>query len=240
MLCFCNNLFAQETDSIRLSISFDQEIVVTGQYAPTDLKTSVLPIRVITKKMIEKRATTSLTEVFQQEAGIRITQDPVLGTTMTMNGLDGKHIKILVNGVAMIGRQNGNLDLDRIQIQNIECIEIIENAMSVAYGTNALGGTINIITKKEAKETVDASIMGQIQSNQQYNTALSLGGNWKGLSANLNYNCSHFNGFSTDTLRKQEWNPKQQHALNAQLYYNIPSSNINLGYQFHYLSTDSK
>jgi outer membrane receptor for ferrienterochelin and colicins len=230
-------LIAQEMlDSIPLSVSFDEEIVVTGQYSPTEMKASTLPIRVITKEMITQRAATNLTEVFQQEANIRIAQDPVLGTTMTMNGLEGQHIKILIDGVPMIGRSDGNLDLDRIQVQDVERIEIIENAMSVAYGTNALGGIINIITKKSQQDTWTARITGQLQSNEQYNASIALGKKWKNFAVDLNYNFSHFNGFSTDTLRSQTWNPKQQHFVGGRLYYTIPSSAISLSYQYNYLN----
>jgi outer membrane receptor for ferrienterochelin and colicins len=123
----------------------------------------------------------------------------------------------------MIGRSNGNLDLDRIQVQQIERIEIIENAMSVNYGTNALGGTINIITKKNHTQDWDAQVMGQIQSNQQYNFSSSLSHSNKYISSTVNYNLIHFDGFSTDTLRSLEWNPKTQHAVNAQLNFLVPN-----------------
>lgn len=237
LLLISQQLVAQKMlDSIPLSVSFDEEVVVTGQYSPTEMQASTLPIRVITKEMITQRAATNLTEVFQQEANIRIAQDPVLGTTMTMNGLEGQHIKILIDGVPMIGRSDGNLDLERIQVQDIERIEIIENAMSVAYGTNALGGIINIITKKTKQDTWTTRIMGQLQSNEQYNASLALGKKWKNFAVDLNYNFSHFNGFSTDTLRSQTWNPKQQHFVGGRLYYTIPSSKISLSYQYNYLN----
>lgn len=237
MLFLAQSICAQDLlDSIPLSVSFDEEIVVTGQYNPTEIQASTLPIRVITKEMIVRRAATNLMEVFQQEANIRIARDPSLGTSMTMNGLQGKHIKVLIDGVPMIGRSGGNLDLDRIQIQDVERIEIIENAMSVTYGTNALGGTINIITKKTSKEQWNARILAQIQSNEQYNTSLTIGGKWKRFSADVNYNFSHFNGFSMDTLRSQTWNPKQQHAIAGRLYYSIPSTSVSLSYQFNYLN----
>jgi len=239
ILFFARVTMAQETplDSIPLSISFDEEVIVTGQYTPTDVQSSVLPIRIITKKMIEQRAATNLTEVLQQQSNVRVEQDPVLGTTLQMNGLSGQHIKVLIDGVPMIGRSDGNLDLDRIPVQDIERIEIIENAMSVAYGTNALGGTINIITKKGKQERPwNVRLLGQVQSNGQYNGSINLGGKWKGLSASLNYNYSHFIGFSEDTLRSQEWNPKQQHTIGARLNYQIPKTGIQLGYHFNYLN----
>lgn len=237
LLCLSQQLAAQEMlDSIPLSVSFEEEVVVTGQYGPTEIQASTLPVRVITKEMITQRAATNLTEIFQQEPNIRIAQDPVLGTIMTMNGLEGQHIKILIDGVPMIGRSDGNLDLDRIQVQDVERIEIIENAMSVAYGTNALGGIINIITKKSSPDQWTTRIMGQIQSNEQYNASIALGRKWKRFAMELNYNFSHFNGFSTDTLRSQTWNPKQQHFIGGRLYYSIPKSTISISYQVNYLN----
>lgn len=226
----------QALDSIPMSITFDETVVVTGQYAPTELQATSLPVKVISSKVIAQRAALSMTELLQQEANIRLYQDPVLGTSITMNGLGGQHIKILVDGVPMIGRQDGNIDLDRIPLQSIERIEIVQNAMSVVYGTNALGGTINIITKKEQEETWDLRLLGQTQSNTQSSLGADLNYQWKGFSAGVNYQWNHFNGFSTDTLRSQQWNPKKQHQLQAKAYYQLPKSNLQLGYRFGWLS----
>ncbi|MCH2022541.1 MAG: TonB-dependent receptor [Saprospiraceae bacterium] len=237
LLSYYSYVYSQnEIDSIPLSITYDEEIVVTGQYAPTDVEKSLLPIIIITKEMIEKRSATSITEVLQQEVAIRTQRDGVLGNSILMNGLSAKHINIMINGVPMIGRSNGNLDLDRIQIQNIERIEIIENAMSVDYGTNALGGTINIITQKNILDSWDAHIMSQIQSNEQYNISAGIGKNWKGINISANYNYSYFNGFSMDTLRTQEWNPKTQHNFIGNINYSIPKTSIKLAYNFNLLN----
>lgn len=224
-------------DSIPLSIDLELEekIVVTGQYTPTELENAILPIRIITKKMIQQRAATSLTEVLQQEPSIRIAQDPVLGTQISMNGLEGKYVKILINGVPMVGRNDGNIDLDRIIVANIERVEIVQNALSVAYGTNALGGTINIITHSNKEENWSVNWLGQAQSNGLYNSSLQLGGDWKGFSLDLGANYQHFKGFSLDTLRALPWNPKRQWQTTARLSYQKPASTFRSSYQFNYL-----
>lgn len=222
-------------DSIPFSIDFDETIVVTGQYAPTAVENTLLPVLLITKEMIQQRAATSLTEVLQQEPSIRVVQDPVLGTTISMNGLEGKYIKILINGVPMVGRSDGNIDLDRIAVHNIERIEIVQNALSVAYGTNALGGTINIITHSASEAPWEMNLLGQVQSNGLYNGALQLGGQWKGWRLDWKGNYQRFNGFSLDTLRSLPWNPKRQGQMSARLSYQKPSSTLQSSYQFDYL-----
>lgn len=225
------------SDSIRLSFSFDPNIlIVTGQSIPTDLQSSVLPTTVITKQMITQRAATNVLEILQQEPSIRIQRDGVLGTFITMNGLDGKHIKILIDGVPMIGRSDGNLDLERIPVQNIERIEIVENALSVAYGTDALGGTINIITYQAQKQQWTANIVSQLQSNNTFNNSIALGMQWKNWQLDLYYQHHDFGGFSTDTFRSQTWNPKQQHAADAKLTYTSTNKLWRIGYQFNYLN----
>lgn len=237
-------LAQSEQDSLSFSISDSlleasiEQIVVTGQLTPTDLSASILPVRVITQEMIAQRGATQLTEILQQEPNIRIERDPVLGTSIRMNGLSGKHINILIDGVPMVGRNGGNIDLDRIPVQNIVRIEIIENALSVAYGTNALGGTINIITQDaitSEQAQWDLALTGQYQSNQQYDAAAILGGQLGGFSLQTGYQYHRFEGFSIDTTRALLWNPKTQHRPFARLYWAIPCTGLRLGYHVDYL-----
>ncbi|MDZ7846145.1 MAG: TonB-dependent receptor plug domain-containing protein [Owenweeksia sp.] len=81
-------------------------------------------------------------------------------------GLSGAKIKILVDGVPVIGRLDGNIDISQINLSNIERVEIVEGPMSVQDGTDAVAGTINLITKKD----FTAEIKGQ-PVNAYYETA---------------------------------------------------------------------
>ena len=66
--------------------------------------------------------------------------------------MSGENVKIMIDGVPVIGRQNGNLDLSQLNLLGIEHVEIIEGPLSVNYGNNALVGTINLIASAcEAK-----------------------------------------------------------------------------------------
>ena len=65
-----------------------------------------------------------------------------------MQGLDAAYTVILIDGMPVIGRSFGTLDLNRISLSNIERIEIIKGASSSLYGSHALGGVINLITEQ--------------------------------------------------------------------------------------------
>ena len=128
------------------------ETVVTAQYAPGSTEKSVHKMKVISRKEIDARGSVNLRDVLANENNIRISQDNVLGSSLSMQGISGQNVKILLDGVPLIGRLNGNLDLSQINLNNIERIEIIEGPLSVNYGTDALAGTINLISQNNQNE----------------------------------------------------------------------------------------
>src|SRR5687768_12906190 len=127
------------------------EVVVTGQYKPQSAKNSVYQVRTITKERIQKQGATKLQDALNNELNIRFSQDLATGgSDITMMGLKGQNVKILIDGLPMVGRQgtSNEIDINQIDINSIERVEIVEGPMSVVYGADALAGVINIITKK--------------------------------------------------------------------------------------------
>src|SRR6187402_1148224 len=117
--------------------------------------TAQAQVRDISKERIQKQAATKLQDVLNTELNIRFSQDLATGgSNMSMMGLGGQNVKILLDGVPMVGRQgtSNEINVNQIDINAIERIEIIEGPMSVVYGADALAGVINIITKKPKKE----------------------------------------------------------------------------------------
>ena len=73
-----------------------------------------------------------------------------------MQGISSDYITILIDGVPLIGRSSGNFDLSRIAVNNIKQIEVVKGPSSSLFGSDALGGVINIVTNKilpEKRET---------------------------------------------------------------------------------------
>jgi outer membrane receptor for ferrienterochelin and colicins len=186
-------------------------LVVTGQYAPSSDENSVHKIKVIDEKRIQAQGAVNLQELMEQEMNIRVSQDQFLGASMSVQGVSGENVKILIDGVPVIGRQNGSIDLTQINLNNIERVEIIEGPLSVNYGTNALAGTINLITKKN-KEKIAARADAYYETIGQYNFTAGVDVGVKGHSFNFSGGRNYFDGFSRiDTSRVMDWKPKEQY-----------------------------
>lgn len=204
------------------------ELVVTGQYLPTTSDKSVHKVKVIDEKRIKAQGAVNLQELMEQEMNIRVSQDQFLGSSMSIQGLSGENVKILIDGVPIIGRLNGNVDLSQINLNNIERVEIVEGPLSVSYGTNALAGTINLITKKNA-EDLSLNFNSYYESVGQYNfdglASISRGNHSLGLDLGRNY----FNGFSEiDSSRTKDWKPKEQWF--GGLKYQVVFNNLKLNF----------
>ncbi|MDF2187148.1 TonB-dependent receptor [Paraflavitalea sp. CAU 1676] len=149
MVLLCLHTSAQQARPDTVSWRSLQDVVVTGQYAPQSVKNSVYRVRTINRERIVLRGATDVAGVLNNELGIRLQTDYTLGETDTkVMGLGGQRVKILLDGVPLIDRDATKQSLSQIDINTIERIELVEGPMSVIYGTDALAGVINIITKK--------------------------------------------------------------------------------------------
>ena len=202
---------AQSDDTIKVG-DMKPTIITTGQYKNQGIDKSVYKIKVIDAVRIEQQGAITLKDVLTNELNFRLAQDNVLGSSLSIQGLSGNNIKILVDGVPMVGRENGNIDLNQINLSNIERIEIIDGPMSVIYGTDALGGVINLITKKDFDDAANFSSQGYYESIGNYNANgnfnTTFGSTFLGLSGGRNF----FEGYSEDpSSRYKLWKPKRQY-----------------------------
>ncbi|MGK0389586.1 MAG: outer membrane receptor for ferrienterochelin and colicins, partial [Maribacter sp.] len=222
--------FTQE-DLDSLELAWDvimEDVVVTGQYTPTDYRNVLHEIKVIKKEEIELKGATNLEELLMQETGIRISQDVILGSSMSLQGLSGENIKIMIDGVPVLGRLGGNIDLSQISMDNVERVEIVEGPMAVNYGTDALAGVINIITKKSQKNNYQATINSAYESIGTQDYSANIGIRTKNnLIIKFNGGWEYFDGI-LDSLdvngnepRDLLWNPKEQWNANALVSYRI-------------------
>ncbi len=199
-----------------------EEMVVTGQYGENSLAKSVYKVKVIDPKRIQAQGAFNLQQLLANELNVRINVDPILGGSLQLQGVSGNNIKILIDGVAVVGRENGNIDLSQINLNNVERIELVEGPMSVNFGTDALGGVINIITKKQKQESTNARTNLYYESIGQYNADVSVGLGAKkyGLLANVGRN--FFEGYSENPeSREKLWKPRTQYMadLNLSKYF---------------------
>ena len=215
-----------------------EQVIVTGQYKPQSAKNSVYQVRTISKERIQKQGATKLQDVLNNELNIRFSQDlSTGGSGITMMGLKGQNVKVLIDGVPMVGRQGATneIDINQVDINSIERIEIVEGPMSVVYGADALAGVINIITKKNSvsKISVRARLqeetIGKEYGIQQGIHTQSVGVTFRhkrweiGGGAGYNY----FGGWRGDSVnREMTWHWKDQIIGNGIIGYTAEKFNI--------------
>ena len=228
------NIYAQDSTIFK---NLD-EVIVTGQYKPQSLKKSVYQVRVINNEQIKLRGATTITQVLSDQLGFRFSNDNTLGiTNVQLNGMGGNNVKILLDGVPMVDRFDERVSLSQIDINNIDRIEIVEGPMSVSFGSDAMAGVINIITKKDNKDnfSVNARAQEETAGSEYYPFG------YKGVhnqNVNVNYNKGHFfssiggthndfDGFGGDAYgRGKTWKPKEQWLGNGKLGYSNNHFNI--------------
>lgn len=187
------------------------EVVVTAQFSPNSPEKAVHQIKIIDQKRIEAQGANTLEDLLSNEANIRIEQDNILGSGLSLQGVSGQNVKILIDGVPMVGRLDGNIDLSQINLNNVKRIEIIEGPLSVNYGSNALAGTINIITKDSQKKKTEGTLNSYYETIGRYNLNSSFGIKKRKHFTNLSIGRNYFDGWSsTETERFYEWKPKRQ------------------------------
>lgn len=188
------------------------ETVITGQFKPESTKNSLFNVKVITAKTIEQRAANNVKDLLAQELNVRVSQDQILGSGLSLQGLSGEQVKYMIDGVPVIGRVNGDIDISQLNLNDVERIEIIEGPVSVLYGTNALGGVVNIITKSDQSQKVQGSVSTYYESVGTYNVDAMAGFSKKGHYLGINGGRYFFDGFGEDkSVRDLPWNPKEQY-----------------------------
>ena len=151
-----------------------KEVVVTATRSEKKLKDVPITVQVVTAEAIKKSQSTDFKTFLENEfSGINFTYDGG-SPNINMMGFGGKYVLFLMNGERMAGETFDNIDYDRIDIDNIEQIEIIKGASSSFYGSNAIGGVINIITK-DSKSPLDINAGYLYDSSRDHKLNLSVG-----------------------------------------------------------------
>jgi vitamin B12 transporter len=129
-----------------------EEVVVTATRVPTPTEEVGSSITVITAKDIEAKGYTTVKDVLKGTPGLDVVSSggPGQSSSIFLRGTNSYHTLVLIDGVEMndpTGMQRG-FDFANLTVDNIERIEVLRGPQSPLYGANAMGGVINIITKK--------------------------------------------------------------------------------------------
>jgi vitamin B12 transporter len=152
-LLVCNSVFAAGIEEPAVMMD---EVVVTATRMAEPLSRVSASVAVVTAEEIAARGATRLDEVLQDVVGLHVVSSGSAGSlsSASIRGSEASQVLVLIDGVRLNSPQNGQFDLNQLPValNEIERIEVLRGAASALYGSNALGGVINIITRSPEEE----------------------------------------------------------------------------------------
>ena len=150
-----NQLKNNQTVILELNNIKSDQIVITGLRKQTYIKDTPVLTHVITSEDLQKSAYSSVKEALEMALpnvqNVMSSHAGISNEEVKIQGLDNKYLLFLIDGRRVSGEFAGNLDFRMLDLSNIDRIEVVEGGMSSLYGSSAIGGVINIITKKQNK-----------------------------------------------------------------------------------------
>jgi outer membrane receptor for ferrienterochelin and colicins len=189
------------------------DIVVTSMRSGYLLRDVPVSTEVIGKKEIQSSGAVTINDLLSQRSGVSSSVNVDGGSIFNLLGLDSRYILILKNGQPITGRFNNRVDLNHISVNRIKKIEITKGPGSALYGTDAMGGIINIITD---------------DTNERK-------------TINLNYRATSF-GSNLEEISKEPVNDIYSSSIvvpinNFKIYNDVTYQNFSKGQQFEYIKS---
>ena len=221
-----------------------EQVVVTGTMKETFLSASPVKVDVVTQKFLEKIATNNIMEVIENINGVQKQINcGVCGTNdIHINGMEGPYTLVLINGMPVMSSLSTVYGLNGISTSLIKQIEIIKGPSSTLYGTEAVAGVINILTKEPMDVStieLETFITSHLEKNVDFAYApkmkkvdLLLSGNYFKMDNFLDDNKDNFTDipFSERLSLFNQWNFKRKSqkkfSLSSKYYHEDRSGGV--------------
>ncbi len=134
-----------------VAIALDQ-MVVTAARREQRLGDAVTTVEVISRSDLERTGASDLASVLTEHTGIELQGGHPAGAGVMLQGIGSERVLVLLDGQPIAGRLSGNFDISRIPVAMVERVEVVKGAQSTLYGSEAMGGVVNIITRAPLPE----------------------------------------------------------------------------------------
>lgn len=159
-----------------LPIFTGETITVTATRVPQKLQDTIQHTSVITRDQIEASTARDLPTLLRQESGIEIAQSGGMGTqaALRIRGAESDHVLVLIDGVRINSVSAGTTAIEHILPDEIERIEIVRGNVSSVYGSEAIGGVVQIFTRRgQGAMNVSGSVGAGTDNFQKLNVGIS-------------------------------------------------------------------
>jgi outer membrane receptor for ferrienterochelin and colicins len=151
------------------------EVVITGTKTFKRQTDAAVIVNVIDSKLLEQTQACNISEGLRFQPGLRVENDcqTCNYTQLRMNGLGGGYSQILINGRPVFSPLTGLYGMEQIPANMVERIEVVRGGGSALYGSSAIGGTVNVITRIPKESSYDVSITSQLVNGEAWDNVLS-------------------------------------------------------------------
>jgi outer membrane receptor for ferrienterochelin and colicins len=235
------NYISNSADNVVIQLTENHnnlsQVVVTGTGTHCLMVDNPIPINVLTAKDLREANVSDLEEALTKLTSNFSFSTNGMGTEMVLNGLKSDYILVMINGQKLIGDDA----LKRINIANVKRIEILNGSASVLYGSDAIGGVVNVITN-DSKNQIDASSTTKISNHGRFTESVNLDLNTDKLSSHTSYQRRQSHGWQLnpmeETVNKKtgevKLSPTNKEAFTG---YHTNVVNQNLSYSLNHKTT---
>jgi vitamin B12 transporter len=226
------NIFAKEN-------ILDPVIVTATRTAQTEDKT-LAPISLITRKDIESSQANTLPELLSGLPGIHITVQGGAGkeSSMFMRGTSTRHILFLIDGVKIGSASLGQTAFQHIPLSQIERIEIIRGPRSSLYGSDAIGGVVQIFTRQASKET-QANISAGYGTHATFETSAGISGSTGKAKFGLQASSSETDGINSLSTSNPDTDGYINRSISAR-FDDAVNELLEIGFNILYTESDNE
>ena len=158
-------------------------IVVTASRREERLADAVVATEVIGAAEIARSGAADIGALLERQVGVQADGGVPSGVGVALQGIGAQRVLILLDGQAVVGRLGGNLDLTRLPLSLVERVEVVKGPQSTLYGSDAIGGVINLITRGSGEAGTHlglGSTVGSLARRELNGYAAAGRGDWRG------------------------------------------------------------
>ncbi len=234
-----------QTDSLKIEDSLKtysfSKLVITGTKTSKKQSDNSIFVNVLDKKTLDNLQVCNLSDGLKFQSGLRVENDcQTCGyTQLRMNGLAGGYSQILINGRPIFSPLMSLYGLEQLPVNMIEKIEIVRGGGSSIYGSSAIAGTVNVITKLPTNNSFEVNMFNQLIDNKtndltiNTNSSLVSASKKKGINLYTNFRTRGFYDANNDFF--SEIPQLNNIALGSSIFFK-PKDNQKLEVNLSYLN----
>ena len=207
-------------------------VVVTGSGHHQRLKSTATPVHVLSAQEIREQGITNFGDALTRMLPQVSMAPNSMGSFLRLNGLGNKYILILINGQKLSGDISNNVDLSRINMSRVKRIEILDGAASSLYGSDAIGGVINIITDQPTSSLCSVTSDTRVSGHGQLTESVNLDIYSKGFGSYTSFTHDRADSYQNNNLEYLKGSETETQQTIAPLFTGYRSNLI--GQKFTY------